>query len=275
MADERLRDSWARLRALLSDPEWDGEDAQRLLRALTAAAHVASPSEQAPVAASMGEYIGTGGVQEAGLVALAGGAIVEHGGPIEPLADSIRARIPRVLAAAGRFVAAAEPAFSDAEEPEEDPTPDSVWLGPVAIPRDWVLELSARDPEAVAAYVGLDTWCQPLIAMATREGDLRELLAADEGLRAALRPVADATPGARWLEALCLAPLAETFVFVDARSGRVFELVVDGVAYNFELHSLLAAALAAPLGHAPPAPDVLDCLAGRGPQSIDTASEGR
>jgi hypothetical protein len=180
-----------------------------------------------------------------------------------------------VLAAAERFVTAVRAAFPEpTDETEEDPPDDAVWVDPVHVPRPWVEDFAARDRDAVAAYVGLDNWCHPLIAMATRDRPLLVRLAGDAAFQSALAPASEASGGAGWLANLLQVPMHETLEFVDVRSGRAFELLADGVASNFELHTLLAAALAPPLGHAPPGRLVLDCLAGRGPQSSNAPSEG-
>ncbi len=285
MADQTLTASWRRLAALFSDPDWDAEEAHGLLHALVGTTHEAPRSEQALVAGEMAAHIRTAGLQEAGPVALAAGVLVEHGGPVEPLSEAILFRLPAVLSASARFVAAARAAFpddaegddeeSDDAEHEDDRPEGAIMVGPTAVDRAWVDGLAQRDGEAAVAYTSLDQWCQPLTAMATRWRPLLQRLAADQRLRDALRPLSDATPGAQWLWGLALVPLEETFVFVDAPSQRAFEVLVDGVASNFELHSLLDAALAGPLGHPPPHADVLDCLSGRGPQSVERQSEGR
>lgn len=276
MAEPDVTEAWSRLRAILDVEGWDEAAAREQMSVLVSASTSAAPADRMKLADVMGRYLRDAPVRAAGLAALTGGALVEHGGPVTPLSDAIFERLPGILAAAERFVVAAHEAFPDPPEPPDEPPPGSLPVGAdLLLPPEWVAERARIDLEAVVKFLVLDHWCYALIAMATRERSVLEWLVTHGGLRDALQPLADASGGAHWLWNLCLVPLREPLVFVDLPSLRVFDLEMDGVASNFELHSLLDAALAGPLGHPRPPAEVLDCLAGRGEQTRDVGSVGR
>jgi hypothetical protein len=155
----------------------------------------------------------------------------------------------------------------DALEAEGDADPSGLTVDGRMLPRSFVRPIFDQDRDAVQVWGVLSNWCLPLIAVATRDRSRRAALASDEALAELARAVAPWQGHARYLYDLVVAPLGEALRFVDRAPGRVFALEVDGVAVNFELHTLLAAALAGPLGHAPPPPEVLACLTEPGPQS--------
>src|SRR5262245_9045735 len=108
---------------------------------LVSAATSAAPADRMSLADAMGRYLREAPVRAAGLAALTGGALAENGGPITPLSDAILERLPGILAASGRFVAAARAAFPDPPEPPDDPPADSVQVGTdLFIPGEWVRE---------------------------------------------------------------------------------------------------------------------------------------
>jgi hypothetical protein len=163
---------------------------------------------------------------------------------------------------------------NDYPDEEHEPEGDAFWVGSTPVPSDWIQAFAAQDPPAVGAYNTLREWCLPLISIVTRQRRLLIDLVARDQLRAAVAPLAAVHGTADFLLTLLLIPLDEPLNFIHAPSRRAFSLIMDCVPNNFTLHTLLASALANALGHAPPPPEVLRCIAGEGPGSCEVPSKG-
>jgi hypothetical protein len=268
-----LASLWRELEHLLGNPNWDGDAVNPVVQAMAPATGRAPAEELAAVAGAMARFLRSAPAQEAGIVALCAGTVVEKGGPPDDLYAALLARLPGVLAAAGRFAQAALAAFEPPED-EQEPPPQALWVGSIPVPLEWRRAFAGRDAEAVGAYNALPYWCLPVISIATRHRRLLTDLVRREDVRAAVAPLADVSGPAHFLLTLTLVPLDEPLLFVHGPSRRAFALVMDGVPTNFALHTLLAAALAAALGHEPPPAEVLRCLRGQGPGSCRVPSQG-
>jgi hypothetical protein len=277
-SSQSLADLWAQLRQALANPNWSGEVVNRHLSEMVDAGRKAKPQELTAIAAEMAAFIASPQValQEAGIVAMCAGTVSEQGGAAGAVFPAILGRLPDVLTCADRLAVAVAQAFPGPRDEDAEPPPDAFWVGDTPVPRAWIREFVARDRDAVGAFSTLENWCLPVISIATRDRVLLRSLVADANLKAKTAPLAGLHGSARFLEMLLLVPLQERLFLLDARSGRVFELVMDGVTVNFSLHSLLSAALAAALGHESPPRAVIDVLHGSpsgqeaNPQSFGT-----
>ena len=237
----------------------------------------AQPAELSSVAAEMAGFIGNRRIplQEAGIVALCVGTVTEQGASPNEAYAAIKGRLPDVLNCAERLAAAVADAFPpspDKDEPE--PPEDAFWVGSTPVPSPWVREFASRDRDAIGAYNTLDNWCLPIISMATRHRPLLQSLIAEDQLKTLVAPLSPWHGSARFLEMLLHVQLQERLLLLDARSGRAFDLMMDGVTINFTLHSLLSAALARALGHELPPREVLDVLHARKGQRTNLVSSG-
>lgn len=213
-----------------------------------------------------------GPLDHGGLAALQLGTAVEQGADPAPLGQVLLAKVPSVLRAAGRLVQAVEEELGSV--PPMPRGPGGLWVGDLFAPKAWLDARREHDADSVVAFEGLPHWCLPTIACLTRSRSLLERAVADPSLAAALGPLTPVQPHAAFLGHLC-ALLLDAEVIVHHRStGRRFRVGLDGVALNFELHSLLHHVLASELGLPSLDPAVLACLDGTGPQQIDTVSVG-
>jgi len=194
--------------------------------------------------------------QEGGRAALQAGGLIEHGEPVRPLVQALETRLPQILEQATRFLRAAREAFPDALSEQ---TGSGVRLGDSELPVEWVQSFAAEDYTALASWVALDWWCLPMIAALTREPAERARLS---GLREDAEPLVREHGTVQFFDMMLAAPSDESLLFVDQRTRRAFELKMDGVAVNFELHTLLGVALAQPLGLQPPDPASIAALFG-------------
>src|SRR5262245_46183141 len=125
------------------------------------------------IAARLGhEHVGFGS-----FLALAGGALVESGGPAGAVGRAIIAPLTRALENAQRMVplvAALPDSEDDADEEEEEDDDDDEGVDRVDIAgkrltREQLDALADQDLAAVQAWFSLDTWYRPAVATWTRE----------------------------------------------------------------------------------------------------------
>jgi hypothetical protein len=212
--------------------------------------------------------------QAGGFAALCGGALVERGTAAGPLVDVLLERVPAVAADAKRFgdavVAERGPVDPDAPRPEPD---GPFVVADVPVPSAVVDRIGETDPTAVSAWYALDRWCRPLIAAANADrASLERIVRSD--LRDTVVPLMGLHGAVHWVGVLLHLPLREPWTIVHRPTRRAWEAEVDAIAVNFELHTLVAAALAPLLGFDPPKAAILRCLAGEGPQQLDVPSQG-
>lgn len=235
--------------------------------ALLQLAPSAPPADVAAVMDAAADAIRNDPLAAAAPIAMSTGALIEQGAACTDVARALLHRMPEVLAQAQ--------AFADAVD-ALDASPSSggiegAWVGDRFAPIHWVRERYDSHPDEVIAWHELRRFCLPLIAAATRDRvSLERLVRTRLPHLSTLRHV---EPHAGFLWRLHQILLDAGLRFVDLESGRVFDLRIDTVATNFELHTLLAAGLAPALGLESPPAEVVDCIRGAGPRQHLVKSE--
>jgi hypothetical protein len=109
-----------------------------------------------------------------------------------------------------------------------------------------ILELPDRpDARAMAlaeAWFSCHSWMQPLLYLAQRK-DIRASLPDRDRLTAACDAIREHMVTAEWLHGLLLVLDDETLVVLHRPTGFGYRVTISGVGDNFQLHTLLAAAL--------------------------------
>ncbi|BCY12257.1 hypothetical protein [Actinoplanes sp. L3-i22] len=179
----------------------------------------------APVLASIPFGIGSS------LAQLAGGMAGESG-EIEAILPVLTTRAIEVLAAAEQF---RQLVGDDDQLPDPE---DEAAIGPV---------LASLPPEhrlAGEAWFTANDWVQPVLFLSQRH-DVRAALPQRAELTAAVAAAAEYFDAAQWLHGLLQVLDDETLLVVARASGRAFRVTIAGIGDNFQLHTLLAAALPA------------------------------
>ena len=103
--------------------------------------------------------------------------------------------------------------------------------------------LTERDASMlVQAWFCGEAWVQPVLYLAQRK-DVRGILPDRSRLTAATEAVRERSDAAHWLHGLLLVLDDEPLIVLHRATGRGFRLTISGVGDNFQLHTLLAAAL--------------------------------
>jgi hypothetical protein len=182
-------------------------------------------------------------------VALAAGALVEHGAAPEPLSLVLTRHLPEVLVRARRHAdrCLAHPSLMDAgdEPPAEDPDdPFLAYVDGVDLRRSVVHSVLEAEAGDLAALVHLREWVLSAVASWTRVRSQLATLRSVPGLFEAVSVMRDSE--ASWLEKLLAAQVDAPWRLLLMRPGevtRVFEVRVDQVATNFELQEEVERAL--------------------------------
>ena len=198
--------------------------AQRLLAELDAAAAAARQRALGRLA----DVLPTASVDCAGVVALACGALVEHGGDPERPLDALLGRLPEVLAGASAFADAcrvrAEADGDDAIERYGD-------------------EVAKTMPAETVAWGALDLFASAAIAVLARSPAARRQARGRPELLKRARAVADLHERAKFLAEILRVLDDEILLVLHPESGRGWKVRVAGISDNFQLHTLLADAL--------------------------------
>lgn len=256
--------------------DWSASDVRDCHERLSAARD-ATPEELAEAAAVLVERLQHSAVDDgdgAAQVAIAAGALVERGAPAEPLARVLGAHLTSVLLSARRFadrcLEALPPASEDGDEPDDETI---IQVDDRCVSRTLFRELLPLDRSGGCALVYLEQWVLPAIAALTRCRPELLRAKADKLLRDAATSMSSSD--AHFLPVLLDAEMGETWTVHVPLEKRVFEVAIDGVVSNFELHTLLAAALI-PAGIAAEAPSaaLVAYLEGHGPPPPDSYVAG-
>ncbi|HUN37515.1 MAG TPA: hypothetical protein VMU95_36425 [Trebonia sp.] len=109
-----------------------------------------------------------------------------------------------------------------------------------------ILELPGRvDARAAAlaeAWFSCRSWMQPVLHLAQRQ-DIRLTLPDRDRLTAASDAIREHMVTAEWLHGLLLVLDGETLVVLHRPTGLGYRVTISGIGDNFQLHTLLAAAL--------------------------------
>ncbi len=174
--------------------------------------------------------------------------------------DAIAAKLVNVIRAGRRFIDAVSDA-SDLDE-EAEPGPEDLIVGPVAVPEAWWRRFGEDDAEAVWAFRNLDAWLNALASLVVRDRAARLNVRERSEVSAEILTLCGVLPAADKLRSIVLSPDREVFRVIHFPTKRVFDVELDQVGINFELHVLLLAQLAAPLGLRRPPQHSIDVTTG-------------
>lgn len=194
-------------------------------------------------------------------VAVTCGALVERGGHPEIPVTPILARLSEALVGARRLL---EIASKEAPGDEIDQELfDSVRRRHPAESRDW----AAIDGFGLAA-----------IACLSRRAGLRDAALGDAVLVDRLAPFADIHPRLSFLALLLRVLEEEELVVLQPSTRQGWRVELSGVADNFQLQTLLAAAIVGEgpgkVPGTPPPPEIVAVMDGEGPQRLDAQITG-
>lgn len=163
-----------------------------------------------------------------------------------PLA-ALSAKLVSLIRAARRFIDAVSSA-TELREAADDDSPEALSVGPLAVPESWWRRFGEKDAEAVWAFRNLETWLDALAPLLVRDRAARVDVLARSELVAELGKLHGAVESASGLRSILFTPDREVFRVLHFPTRRVFEVELDEVGINFELHVLLLSELADPLG---------------------------
>jgi hypothetical protein len=247
MADDaKLREAATALCSHVDGIDWDGAAVQADVNALLKAVKKASSSARATALDTLVDRLRRARLGDAdgvAHVAISAGTLVEHGAPASQLADVLLAKLPEVLDAARRYAntcLADLPPLDEGDDGEDDA--DSVLhVDQRAVPRDVFRKHLAADRPGACSLVRLREWVLPTIASLTRDREMLRRASADGDLRRRAHALRDSD--AHWLHVLLRVELDARWLVLCPIEERGFQITLDGVTSNFELHTLVAAAL--------------------------------
>lgn len=223
---------------------WSAETVGALVKQILAASRRASKSELDGALAVLVARLRDARLADAdgvAHVAITGGSLVEAGASPRPLGEVLLDRMPDVLEAARRFATTLLAAFPEPQDDEEVDDP-LVEVDQRAVPREVFVENLPNDREGGTALSHLSQWCLPSIAAWSRDREVLLRAKRDPRLVASARSMCDSD--AYFVGVLLGAALDELWTVLLPVVGRGFDVRVDGLVRNFDLHLLLAEALA-------------------------------
>jgi hypothetical protein len=255
--------------------DWRAEAVQHAIVGIHSAWSDASQTERAEAMASLVARLSRARLEDADGVAhlaITGGALVESGAPARDLGEAMLALLPSVLEAARRFASRCLAGVEPGDESVSDEDTVAI-VDAMPISRERFRKHLAGDRLGAAALAHLREWVLPAVACLTRDRALLARFTRDAALVAKARALGESE--AAWLTQLAATQLDAPWRAVCVDEGRAFELRVDGVCSNFELHALVGEALVerGVAGHRNPA-DVLDVVRGASDHAERTIVEG-
>ena len=211
----------------------------------------AAPDEVAAALRRFAALLPTCPLVAAGLVAINCGSLVERGGDPAVAGPALLDGLPRILeltlefARAARAEAEADEEFlAERKQDADDPDEFSVADVPVEdLAHRYGPEIYKEKPETVLAHMSQEFYALSVIAHQSRSKDLRAAARSRPELTARSREL-DGEIGRRsFLTSLLQVLDDERLVVLHPAQGKGYELRISGIADNFQLHTLLAAAL--------------------------------
>lgn len=194
----------------------------------------------------------------AAFIAIASGALVERGAdPLLP-ADAILDRLETVAEGAHAFYEACVKA--NAFEVEEEADSDEI-----------MKTIADEMPLQAFQWAVLERVYVAPIALLSRSKILRQQTQSRRRLIALITPMSRDNVGAGWLEKMFAVLDDETLLVLHPQQGKGYRVRIEGIASNFDLHTLLAAALIGDpaegwLEGKAPDPDVVEAIQGEAPE---------
>ncbi len=220
-----------------------GADPQRFhstMRELHVAAQQQSPADLTSAIEELAQVL-PGLVGWGSKLAVATGAMVEWGGSPLPLLPVLPRRATLALQAFGLFPAVWQRLTGEAPPPQEWSHYSAV--GEVISASADTLEITQQEADILAgSWFDLGDWLRPMCTvMMCRE--FRDLLVDRDDLLRAANAIAKENESAYWVEGLCRVLDDEPLLVLDPASGRGFAMTIAGIGDNYQLHTMLAAAL--------------------------------
>ncbi|MCB9634454.1 MAG: hypothetical protein H6721_20215 [Sandaracinus sp.] len=219
--------------------------------------------------------------------AIAIGALVERGLSPRPYAATIAARCREALEAAAPFLIEAQAAGDALDETGLEGLDEDAleYVAGRDLPRDVVERIARSMPLAADAYFALDRLCLPTIACLTRDPEARALARADVAFAEAA--AVHRYDFGKWIHQLLVADADAEWIVLDHASRRGFVVRVEELSENWAIQPLLADVLVRGAGwgggaEGPedglsgerPSRALVECLQGRGPQSLQERVRG-
>jgi hypothetical protein len=161
------------------------------------------------------------------------GSIVETGGDPTIALDDVMSRMPEVLDMAGAFVEACRRQGG----PEEKMT---------ELVQRYGQGMAQRMPAEASALQSTSSLCLGAIAMLSRSRAMRKRYGGDESLIERARKVGAVIGSADFLRKMLQVLDDETLVVIEPGMECGWRMRIQGIADNFQLHTLLAGAIVGP-----------------------------
>jgi hypothetical protein len=216
----------------------DLDSIRSALVALLNSAPLASRAERDGAVARLSEPIATVSLPHAAALAIGCGALVEQGADLDPMAQPTLSRLEEAVGAALLFVEACVAHKQEGVAPageNEGQRGDAIAL--------FGEQVGERMPKNLQAHWALDRLNSATLAVLSRSKALRRVV---HGRAALVEQV-------KRLEALDAAPAClpemlqvlddEEVLVLHPGQQRGYQIVISGIGYNFQLHTLLAGAL--------------------------------
>jgi hypothetical protein len=169
------------------------------------------------------------------------GSMADYGTDPAVVVPTLVNRATDAMEQAAKFEQLHRAAFGDVPDPEDSAQIESTlerFVGG-AVERG----MTERDVSVlVQAWFCGGQWVQPVLYLSQRK-DVRAILPERRRLTAAIDAVREWIGTAHWLYGLLLVLDDEPLIVLHRASGRGFRVTVSGIGDNFQLHTLLAAAL--------------------------------
>ncbi|MFL6072419.1 MAG: hypothetical protein ACJ73S_03380 [Mycobacteriales bacterium] len=197
-----------------------------------------------------------------GMLAGLAGTMAEHGTDPAVVVPTLVGRAIEAMELAARFEQAYQAAFGEPPDPEN---PD---LAQPTLQRfvGSATDRGTTEPEAFAqveAWFCGDQWVRPVLLLSQRQ-NVRAMLPDRPRMTAAMDAMREHHECAYWLYGLLLVLDDEPLIVLHRATGRGFRVTINGVGSNFQLHTLLAAALIGEESHG--------MLPGQRPSAVEIAA---
>jgi hypothetical protein len=169
------------------------------------------------------------------------GSMADYGTDPAVVVPALVNRATDAMEQAARFEQLHRAAFGDVPDPEDPAQIESTLERFVG--GDVEHGMTERDASVlVQAWFCGGQWVQPVLYLSQRK-DVRAILPERPRLTAAIDAVRERIGTAHWLCGLLLVLDDEPLIVLHRTSGRGFRVTISGIGDNFQLHTLLAAAL--------------------------------
>lgn len=236
------------LSSLADTPSATLDDAQPLLQALWREAPEAGIEADHLLSMVLPGVRGSN-LEVAGLLSVAAGALVEAGADPAPGLPAVQAGLTACVTKSVLLLQR----YREAVPTQGDDPPGEEAI----LPR-----MDPLEPELTRAWRALELFGRSGVAFLSRVPEARVAYRGQSGVLEQLGALAGSHEWAEWLRKLLLAPHRESLLVLHPTLRRGYRVEVSGVADNFQLHTLLAAALIGPAGDGwlpgqPPSPEAV------------------